>query len=74
MNEDNWKLIAKAVGLGGDILSHTLPYSPRHPNGRNGYAHIWVCLRHRFGDTKSLPDSELTNVLEYIEWIVHNPV
>ncbi len=73
MNEDNWKVVCTAVGLGGDILTETLPYSPRHPRGRNGYAHIWLCLKHKFGETKSLPDSELHTVLAYIEWLVQNP-
>jgi len=73
MNNENWKKVVASVGIGGDILTQTLPYSPRHPKGRNGYAHIWLCLKHRFGDAKLLPDSELPTVLEYIEWLVLNP-
>ena len=73
MNETNWNMVVQAVGIGGDILTQTLPYSPRHPNGRNGYAHLWLCLKHKFGETKLLPDSQVNEVLEYIEWLVKNP-
>ncbi len=73
MNEENWNLIVQTVGWGGDILTQTLPYSPRHPHGRNGYAHLWLCIRNRFGDAKTLPDSQVHDIIQYIEWVVQNP-
>ncbi len=73
MNQENWQRIAQTVGVAGDILTKTLPFSPRHPHGRNGYAHIWVCLRNRFGEVKELDDSMLPEVLNFIQYLVDNP-
>ena len=73
MNEQNWQRITHTVGIAGDILTKTLPFSPRHPNGRNGYAHIWVCLRNRFGEVKDLDDNMVNEVLSVIQWLVDNP-
>lgn len=33
----------------GDRLVGVLPENPRHPQGRNSYAHVAGCVRERFG-------------------------
>jgi len=73
MNKENQQVVSRAVGLAGDILMETLPPSPRHPAGRNGYAHVWLGIKHRFGDYKLLPDGRLQEVLDYVLWVVQNP-
>jgi len=73
MNDENHTIIARAVGIGGDILQPLLPASQRHPEGRNAFAHIWVCLRAKFGDTRLVPDQYLQDVLDYIQYLVANP-
>ena len=71
--EDNFKIIARAVGIGGDILQPLLPPSPRHPEGRNAYAHIWVCLRKKFGEVRQVPDMHIQEILDYIQYLISNP-
>ncbi len=73
MNEDNFKIIARAVGIGGDILQPLLPPSPRNPEGRNAYAHIWVCLRNKFGEVRDVPDMHIQEILDYIQYLISNP-
>jgi len=73
MNDENHAILAKAVGIAGDILQPKLPPSSRHPEGRNAYAHIWVCIRNRFGNTRQIPDEMLNEVFAYIEYLVQNP-
>jgi len=73
MNNENHAIIAREVGIGGDILQPLLPSSHRHPEGRNAFAHIWVCLRAKFGDTRLVPDQYLQEVLDYIQYLVANP-
>jgi hypothetical protein len=73
MNKENQQLVAQAVGIGGDILQPLLPPSPRHPSGRNAYAHIWLCIKNKFGAYRELPDESVSELIAYIEYLVTNP-
>ena len=73
MNKENQNLISKSVGSGGDILQPLLPPSPRHPKGRNAYAHIWLCIKNKFGTYRELPDEKVSEIIAYIEYLVANP-
>ncbi len=51
-----------------------LPPSPKHPKGRNPYAHIATVIKSLYGCSyKELPDRELSNVLSIIEYSEVNP-
>jgi len=74
MTEENrrklWTLIVEA----GDYLENQLPDHPNHPNGRNAYAHIAICVKSKFNASyKDIPDEKLEEVLKYIEFLKQNP-
>ena len=74
MNEDTFKIITRAVGIGGDILQPLLPPSPRHPTGRNAYAHISLCIKEKFDQSyKDISDDKFESVISYIEYLLKNP-
>ena len=39
-----WKIIQEA----GDFLRNKLPNHPDHPQGRNPYAHVALCIKTKF--------------------------
>ena len=64
-----WNRIQEA----GDTLKGRLPASPRHPKGRNSYAHVAKCIKSHYGCSyKDLDDSYYDDVLNYITWIETN--
>ena len=74
MTEENrrklWTLIVEA----GDYLENQLPDHPNHPNGRNAYAHIAICVKSKFNDSyKDIPDEKFEEVLKYIDFLKPNP-
>ncbi len=74
MNEENrhrlWVLIQEA----GDYLQNRLPEHPNHPNGRNSYAHVAICVRNNFNTSyKNIPDEKFDEVVNYIEKLKNNP-
>ena len=74
MNEDNrrklWTLIVEA----GDYLLGQLPDHPNHPNGRNPYAHVAICIKSKFNASyKDIPDEQYAQVVKYIEFLKENP-
>ena len=74
MNTNNAKLIWVRIQKAGDALKDKLPSSPRHPGGRNPYAHVAKCVKSHFGRSyKEIDDSEFVRVIEFIDWIVENP-
>lgn len=74
MTPENSKIVWEYMQDAGDRLVGILPPSPRHPNGRNPYAHVAICVRHKFGKSyKELPDKMIGRVIEYIDWLVENP-
>tara|TARA_B100000524_G_scaffold309245_1_gene185194 strand:- start:334 stop:561 length:228 start_codon:yes stop_codon:yes gene_type:complete len=65
-----WKIIQEA----GDYLVGQLPDHPNHPKGRNPYAHVAICVKNKFKVSyKDIPDDQLNNVIEYIEYLKKNP-
>ena len=74
MNKENagelWKIVQEA----GDYLHGQLPDHPNHPQGRNPYAHVAICVKEKFGNSyKDIPDEQLDVVLKYIEFLKKNP-
>jgi hypothetical protein len=75
MNEDNRKAVWKAIQTTGDLLVGRLPDSSRHPNGRNPYAHVALCVKNKFGCSyKDIPDESIMDVIEYLEWLTTKSV
>ena len=74
MNNENkiklWKIIQET----GDDLAGQLPSHPNHPQGRNSYAHIALCIKEKFNSSyKDIPDQKYNEVLDYIEFLKKNP-
>ena len=74
MNNENSKRIWAYIQEAGDRLIGKLPPSRHHPSGRNPYAHIAICVKEKFGMTyKEIPDEQIDDVVDYIEYLVQNP-
>ena len=74
MNKENeiklWKIIQEA----GDFLKGQLPEHPKHPKGRNPYAHVAICIKNKFSQSyKDIPDEKYNEVIEYIDFLKENP-
>jgi len=74
MNKENaiklWKIIQEA----GDYLKNQLPEHPNHPNGRNSYAHVALCVKSKFNSSyKDIPDEKIGEVIDYIQKLKNNP-
>jgi hypothetical protein len=67
-------LILDAARLAGDDLKGRLPPHPKHPKGRNSYAHIFERIKSRMGRSyKDCEDWEAGRILDIIEYCVKNP-
>ena len=74
MNQDNKKYLWKLIQLTGDSLINKLPDHPNHPNGRNPYAHVAICVKSKFNASyKDIPDEQFDEVIKYIEFLKENP-
>tara|TARA_B100000287_G_scaffold2056_2_gene2060 strand:- start:1285 stop:1512 length:228 start_codon:yes stop_codon:yes gene_type:complete len=74
MTPENSKMVWDYMQGAGDRLAGKLPRSHRHPGGRNPYAHVAICVKHKFGHSyKDLPDDMVDEILEYVDWLVENP-
>ncbi len=74
MNEENRRRLWVLIQEAGDYLKGQLPDHPNHPNGRNAYAHVAICLKSKFkASYKDIPDEQLDEVLKYIEFLKQNP-
>ena len=74
MNKENttklWKLMQEA----GDFLKNQLPDHPNHPNGRNPYAHVAICIKQKFNSSyKEIEDDKFNEVVAYITYLKDNP-
>ena len=74
MNKENaiklWKIIQEA----GDYLKNQLPKHRNHPNGRNSYAHVALCVKNKFNSSyKDIPDEKIDEVINYIQKLKNNP-
>ena len=71
MNKENASKLWKIIQEAGDYLEGQLP---DHPNGRNAYAHVAICVKSKFkASYKDIPDEQLDEVLKYIEFLKQNP-
>ena len=58
----------------GLYLHGQLPDHPNHPQGRNPYAHVAICVKEKFGNSyKDIPDEQFSEVLKYIDFLRDNP-
>ena len=74
MNEPNRKAVWKAIQTAGELLEGRLPESSRHPHGRNPFAHVALCVKSKFGASyKDFPDEDVLDVIEFLEYLTHNP-
>ena len=65
-----WKMIQEA----GDFLKNKLPNHPNHPQGRNPYAHVALCIKTKFNKSyKDIDDVKFNEVVDYIEYLKNNP-
>ena len=48
MNKENASKLWKIIQEAGDYLVGQLPDHPNHPNGRNPYAHVALCVKEKF--------------------------
>ena len=73
MNEVNAKYLWKCILEVGDHLSNQLPSHPNHPNGRNAYAHVAICIKNKFKNSyKNIDYNKLDEVIKYIEYLKDN--
>ena len=74
MNDENRRKLWTLIQEAGDYLEGQLPDHPNHPNGRNAYAHVAICVKSKFkASYKDIPDEQLEEVLKYIEFLKQNP-
>tara|TARA_B100000900_G_scaffold408160_1_gene421992 strand:+ start:514 stop:741 length:228 start_codon:yes stop_codon:yes gene_type:complete len=74
MNKENTSKLWKIIQEAGDYLVDQLPDHPKHPKGRNPYAHIANCVKNKFNASyKDIPDSDYEKVINYIEYLKKNP-
>ena len=74
MNEENAKKLWKMIQEAGDYLQGQLPDHPNHPNGRNPYAHVALCVKDHFrASYKDIPDQKFEEVTNYIKFLRKNP-
>ena len=58
----------------GDFLKNKLPNHPNHPQGRNPYAHVALCIKTKFNKSyKDIDDVKFNEVVDYIEYLKKNP-
>ena len=74
MNKENANKLWKIIQEAGDYLGEKLPDHPNHPNGRNAYAHVAICVKSKFNASyKNIPDEKYDDVIEYIKYLKENP-
>lgn len=73
MNEENRKFIKEEIDKAAQEIGNGLPQHPKHPKGRNPYAHIPKVIKSVYGKSYIyIPDDELNNVLEIIKFCKEN--
>ena len=74
MNKENASKLWKLIQLTGDELLGKLPDHPKHPKGRNPYAHVALEVKTHFKMTyKDIPDEKFDEVVKYLEFLKQNP-
>jgi len=68
VSPDRQQLMWAEIREVGDRLVGYLPPSPRHPKGRNPYAHVALCIKHKFGCSyKELSDDDIPKLRLYLK-------
>lgn len=68
MSPDLRKQVWAEMRATGDRLKGVLRPDPRHPAGRNPYAHVAGCVQEEFGGSyRDLPDEKAGEVLTYLK-------
>ena len=74
MNEQNCKIISERIKEAAANLEGKLPASPKHPSGRNPYAHIPKVIKDVLGMSyKDVPDALFDHVIMIIEHCEQKP-
>ena len=74
MNDENKKKLWLIIQEAGDYLLDQLPNHPKHPKGRNPYAHVALCIKEKFKNSyRDIPDEKFNEVLKYINHLKENP-
>ena len=74
MSPDNARKIWSLILEAGDYLEGQLPEHPNHPNGRNSYAHVAICIKSKFkASYKDISDEKYNEVIKYIKYLKQNP-
>jgi len=74
MSPDKARIIWKLIQEAGDYLQGQLPDHPNHPNGRNPYAHVAICVKSKFNKSyKDIDDDKFNDVVQHIEFLKKNP-
>ena len=74
MNAENCKLIAERIKIAAKNLEGKLPTSPKHPKGRNPYAHVPSVIKSVLGMSyKDAPDALFEHVIMIIEHCEKKP-
>jgi len=74
VNKENTSKLWKKIQEAGDYLQDKLPESSNHPQGRNPYAHVALCVKDKFGlSYKDIPDEDYKKVQEYIDFLKKTP-
>ena len=75
MSPEKQKIIRERILEAAKSLEGKLPDHPRHPKGRNPYAHIPKVIKDSAGGTsyKELPDEAFELIMQLIEHCEENP-
>ena len=74
MQKENSARIWKMIQEAGHFLKNKLPNHPSHPQGRNPYAHVALCIKTKFNKSyKDIDDVKFNEVVDYIEYLKNNP-
>ena len=74
MNKENASKLWKIIQEAGDYLEGQLPDHPNHPNGRNPYAHVAICIKKEFNVSyKDIDDYKFNEVIKFIKKVKNNP-
>ncbi len=74
MSPENSKELWRIIQEAGDFLKGQLPDHPNHPQGRNPYAHVALCVKNKFNDSyKDIDDAKFNEVVNFINFLKENP-
>ena len=58
----------------GVYLQNKLPNHSSHPQGRNPYAHVALCIKAKFNKSyKDIDDGKFNEIIDYIDYLKNNP-